>query len=844
MPQRHDLEAVMRALTFAAAMLLAGGALGAERAIQDIRFAKQSGVASAEIQFVCPMEYLTHWTDELELRVRVEPGPDCATELGAGMRSELYDPPSGRLAGVRQIVFDTQGRIATITLQLDRAADLRVSQGRVRNVVRIEFMPPASEQPQTASAPPLQTAIVAPPPAATTPAAPQRSEAPPRAPLRLVQRPPERTERFAIQLAAGASVAQNARALSSPSGDVLYVKERAAGERQWQELRLGFFDSEREARVRADAVREAFPNAVVVVADTSEQDGATAEPLRSSLAAEPESHGDAPALSLSSQRIAALIAEAGEALSSQSYDRAVQIYSRLLDEPGLADRRLARERLGIARERKGQRAQAIHEYEAYLAEFNEGPDADRVRQRLAGLTADALPGEVTASGATPQRYELSGGVAQYLRHDVYTPLDDRPERDVQFTLLSNVDFVLKRHGERFQLQSRINATYGYNLSDETQGVAPAERDQLYVSNAYVDVADTQLGWSGRVGRQTVYGSGIFGRFDGVHADYRWRPRVALNLELGRPVEYLRRAIDTRRQFAAFGADVDGLVHGWDFSFYSLAQQIDGIADRQAVGAEARHRGDAWNIVGAVDVDPSYGVLDLAIVSANWRVRPKLTLNGRFNIGTAPFLTTRNALIGQQVATIEALLDTYTEGQVRHLARDRTAQVRNGTIGLVKPLFSRFQLNVDLGVYDFDATIASGGVAAMPQSRQTSLYMAFVGSSIAKQGDAAVFSLRHTDSTTATGDTVIVEFRLPATSRLRLSPRLALSHRAFKDGSDQTIVAPMFRAAYRWPHGHQLELELGKELANRDFLPTQLPVFGQPTEQSSANFFNAGYWWGF
>jgi hypothetical protein len=821
-------------------MLLAGGALGAERAIQDIRFAKQAGIASAEVQFVCPMEYLTHWTDGLELRVRVELGPDCATELGAGLRSELYDPPGGRLAGVRQIVFDTQGRTATITLQLDRAADLRVSQGRLRNVVRIEFTPPTGESPQIASAPPPQTA--APPAAATNAPAPRSSEPPERAPLRLVQRPRERTDRFAIQLAAGATVADNARALPSASGGILYVRERTAGERQWQELRLGFFDSEQDARVRADALRAAFPDAVVVVADTSEQDGAAAAPLRSSPAAEPESRDEPPALS--PERIAALIAEAGEAMSSQSYDRAVQIYSRLLEEPGLADRRLARERLGIARERKGQRAQAIHEYEAYLAEFSDGPDADRVRQRLASLAAAASPGDATVSATAPQRYEVSGGVAQYLRHDVYTPLDDRPESDVQSTLLSTVDLVLKRHGERFQLQSRIDATYGYNLRDETQSVAPADHDQLYVSNAYVDVTDTQRGWSGRLGRQTIYGSGIFGRFDGVHADYRWLPRVALNLELGRPVEYLRRAIDTRREFAAFSADIDGLVRGWDFSLYSLAQQIDGIADRQAIGAEARHRGDAWNVVGSVDVDPSYGVLNLGVVSANWRLKPKLTLNGRFSIGTAPFLTTRNALIGQQVATIEALLDTYTEGQVRRLARDRTAQVQSGTIGLAKPLFSRFQLNVDLSVYDFDATIASGGVAAMPQSRQTSLYMAFVGSSIAKQGDAAVFSLRHTDSTTGTGDTVTVEFRLPATSRLRLSPRLALSHRAYKDGSDQTIVAPMFRAAYRWPHGHQFELELGKELANRDFLPTQLPLLGQPTEQSSEYFFNAGYWWGF
>ncbi|MEO8465211.1 MAG: tetratricopeptide repeat protein [Gammaproteobacteria bacterium] len=843
MPQRHRLEALMRALACAALVLLACRAFGADRAIQDIRFAKQGGIASAEIQFVCPMEYLTHWADGLEVRVRMELGADCATQLGAGMRSELYTPPSGSLAGVRQVVFDAQDRIATLILQLDRAADLRVSQGRLRNVVRIEFSPPTSDSAQTlptAAPPPPRNAIGAPPPAGAISAAPPPTEPAARAPLRLVQRPPERSERFAIQLATGAGVAENATALPAGAGGILYVKERVAGDRQWQELRLGFFDTEQAARARADALRTGFPDAVVVVADTSEQDAASAGPLQPSAAADSGSH-DVPALS--PERVAALIAEASDAMASQSYDRAIQIYSRLLDEPDFADRRLARERLGVARERKGQRAQAIHEYQAYVAEFSDGPDSDRVRQRLAALTATSLPGEATVSAATPPRYELSGGVAQYLRHDVYTPLDDQPERDVQSTLLSNVDLALKRHGERFQLQSRIDATYGYNLRDETEGnVAPAE--QLYVSNAYVDVADRQRGWSGRLGRQTIYGSGIFGRFDGMHADYHWRPRVALNLEVGRPVEYLRRAIDTHRQFAAFSADVDGLVRGWDFSFYSLAQQIDGIADRQAVGAEARHRGDAWNVIGSVDVDPSYGVLNSAIVSANWRPRPKLTLNGRFNIGTAPFLTTRNALIGQQVATIEALLGTYTEGQVRTLARDRTAQVQSSTIGLVKPLFSRFQLNVDLSVYDFGATVASGGVAAMPQNKQTSLYMAFVGSSLAKQGDAAVFSLRHTDSTTATGDTVSVEFRLPATSRLRLSPRFALSHRAYKDGSDQTVVAPMFRAAYRWPRGHQLELEVGKELANRDFLPAQLALFGQTTEQSEATFFNAGYWWGF
>ena len=94
---------------------------------------------------------------------------------------------------------------------------------------------------------------------------------------------------------------------------------------------------------------------------------------------------------LTPERVEALVAEANDAMLAENYDRSIQIYTRLLEEPGFGGRREARERLGIARERKGQLAQARHEYDAYLAEFPDGADAERVRQRLAGLVAAAAP---------------------------------------------------------------------------------------------------------------------------------------------------------------------------------------------------------------------------------------------------------------------------------------------------------------------------------------------------------------------------------------------------------------------------------------------------------------------
>ena len=116
--------------------------------------------------------------------------------------------------------------------------------------------------------------------------------------------------------------------------------------------------------------------------------------------------------------------------------------------------------------------------------------------------------------------------------------------------------------------------------------------------------------------------------------------------------------------------------------------------------------------------------------------------GRLNVGTAPFLTTHNALIGQSAATIEELLRTYSEGQIRRIARNRTAQAHDAALGLSWPVFDRYQLNVDLMFSEFDATVASAGVMALPASGSLQFVQAtLVGSSVLKSGYTAIFSLR-------------------------------------------------------------------------------------------------------
>jgi len=188
-----------------------------------------------------------------------------------------------------------------------------------------------------------------------------------------------------------------------------------------------------------------------------------------------------------------------------------------------------------------------------------------------------------------------------------------------------------------------------------------------------------------------------------------------------------------------------------------------------------------------------------------------------------------------------MLDTYTEPQLRGIARDRTAQAEQATIGLSRPLLDRFQLNADVGYYSTDDTVASAGVVASPSLRQNFVNLAFVGSSLFTDGDAAMFSFRHTDGRDYSNDTLIFDFRLPTRGMLRLNPRLALSSRRYSDGSsEQWVAAPMLRLALRWPNRHQFELELGARQSTRELSGAGMGLL--PDEESTETFINAGYWW--
>ena len=479
---------------------------------------------------------------------------------------------------------------------------------------------------------------------------------------------------------------------------------------------------------------------------------------------------------LSDDRLQALLSEAREAMRNEDWDRAVQVYTRLLQEPG-EHRAEAREYLGLARQRKGQTAHARAEYEAYLAEFPEGEDTRRVQQRLAGLLlANQVPREKLRAARSSDRapWTFASGWSQYYRRNGNQFDEDSETIVTQSALMSDLDFTARRDGDRFSLLGRLTAGHYYDLLDDDEGPG----DQSRLSYAYFDINDVQRDWSLRLGRQSLHRGGVLGRFDGAHLSYAWNDDRWVRFTTGYPVDSSRDSLDTRRQFYGLSADFNNVFDVWDFTAFVSQQAFDGIEDRQAVGGEVRFQDERRSVVAMLDYDLGYGEMNTALLLGVWRFANRLTVNALVDQRKSPVLTTRNALIGQPVARLSDLLIGFTEEEVRQLAMDRTADTQTITLGLSAPIAQRFQVNADVTVTETSGTVESMGVAAIPElGAQTYYSFTMIGSSLMRSGDVMIMTLRAGQWDQVDTHVMTLDMRLPIRQqRLRLNPRLTVTRR--------------------------------------------------------------------
>ncbi|MDH4259597.1 MAG: tetratricopeptide repeat protein [Gammaproteobacteria bacterium] len=527
-------------------------------------------------------------------------------------------------------------------------------------------------------------------------------------------------------------------------------------------------------------------------------------------------------------------AEAKAAFDAGDNPAAVRLLTRLVEYPEHPRRAEAQELLGLSRERNGQLAHAKAEYEEYLRSYPEGAAVGRVTQRLSALTTLSRP-KVAAVAQREGGMDWTGfgGWAQEYRFDTTSleTADISTNFTSQSMVITDGDFSLRGRGERFDVQARVSAGYLYDLLPEAAGT------QTRVSAAYAELNDRHFNLNARLGRQSKHSGGVLGSFDGLLLGWRALPSLRLNLMAGSPLETTTGSFTTDRQFVSLSANWSGWIDGLEISPFLIDQSFDGVADRRAVGSELRWFRPGRTVVGLFDYDIDYSALNMVLLLGNFELPRHWTITTTLDHRKSPFLTTRNAMAGQAVLSLGELVAQIGEPAVRALAEDRTADVDTVSIGVSRPMGTRYQWIADVGATRMSEMPASGGIEAIPATgTELSFGAQLIANSLLRSGDVSILGLRMSDGDLARTTSLSLSSRFPIRGRLRAGPRLRFDYREFSaDGTTQWLASPAVRIDW---HSERttIEFEAGGEWMSRE-----LPI---DQEKSSRYWFSLGYRVGF
>jgi hypothetical protein len=541
-----------------------------------------------------------------------------------------------------------------------------------------------------------------------------------------------------------------------------------------------------------------------------------------------------------------LLASARSAMQDRDYDTAIRLYTKLLEYPEHPARPLAQEYVGLARERKGQLAQAKGEYEEYLRRYPDGADADAVKQRLAAivtLEGATKPGRGSPDGS---RWAINGALAQDFRHDnnAVTANGLSSNGVGQSAIDTEGDLQLRHRGDVYDFKARVFAGYVHDMLSGTGASASLVR----LPQAYVELDNKTSNWVGRIGRQSQSTGGVYGSYDGGYFGWMVRPGFRLGVAAGSPLQTYDAHFNHDRTFGNVSVEALGVLPGLDLTGFVFEQKAKGILDSRQVGAEARYYRNGRSIVGQVDYDISFKELNSVTMLASWSFESRWVLTGIADHRRSPFLATYNALIGQPTTDLGSLISTLGLDTVRQLARDRSATSDTATLGVQRPIGEQLQWGADVSMSRVGGTPASGGVAATPASgTAVGVSTQLMGGGWLVDGDVDTVGLSYTTRSGTRSISAYMSARYPIGRSIRIGPRLQVSHTNGNDpatgASAGWSASPSLLADWRLKHG-TVQFEAGYERATLDSsLAAGVPLDPNQPPGTTLNQQTKRYWVG-
>lgn len=541
---------------------------------------------------------------------------------------------------------------------------------------------------------------------------------------------------------------------------------------------------------------------------------------------------------------------AEDAVANGRYDIASDALDRILGQRDTDYAPRALELSGMIHERRGERGPARLRYEEYLRRFPGSSGADRVGQRLAALGPDGGGAVRSGTDGREWRTTFSGGVSQFYARDTSRnifvdarrpdPVEEIDRRVNIDQLLTTIDINMAATNGEARFGARAAGSYTLDWRPVTLvGSSRSSGDDTQrLAALYFDAQHYRLGLSARIGRQSLFGSGVFGRFDGIRAGWQIDPSWTLHAQAGRPVFSTRLDRIVRdRHFYGFTLGYAPRDKPFELSAYWFDQRSGGLTDRQAVGLEARHTTPGVALWGLADFDVGFGKLSHAFLNATVSLPDGGSLGVQFDQQYYPQLSLTNSVIGQSVHRLGELKQLFTRPTLEQWARDRSARTRSMSLVYTRPLTPKWQANLDLVVSRTAGTPASGGVEAIAGSG-TEYYLGaqMTGNGIIGRGDTLIIGVRHAQTARFNIMSLDSAARFPV-GRVSVEPRFRFARRTDRFGpGHQNAYRPSLRITYAASPKVALDAEIGFTFLDQRW--SDASFIGESKER--ATILNLGY----
>jgi hypothetical protein len=523
-----------------------------------------------------------------------------------------------------------------------------------------------------------------------------------------------------------------------------------------------------------------------------------------------------------------LLDEAQAAFEEEDWSRAIALYDKLFNTGQEPYRQQALEMLGVSRELNDQPAHAKRYYEMYLHDYAGSEAASRVDQRLAAMLAFDRP-QQTASRTPSVRRTGSRLTAQlsqfYQRHRF--EIDDRSTVPID-GLFNDFNLLFRRNGESLDQEVRVTMSYLLDFSDNER----LDGREYQVSSAYWEGRLQGLRTDLRVGRQSQWDSGALGRFDGASITYRPTDTLGLGVTGGYLIDASFDSPGGDRPFFGLNGEYVSRSGSLALRPFYVQQYADGVLDRRAIGMQAQLYTERSSFFSLVDYDLHHSALNNFTLTGNLSLG-RSRLFASYEHRKNPYLTTRNALMGQRLEDLSELEEAILDLSLEELAADRTASSDTLRVGWNFRMSDHWTLNTDLVASDFSTTESSADVQGLEAHKALYSSVQLRSSEIFGRGSYSAVMLRVADSQTSATTSLYWDNRFNFFTSWYLYPRIRVDHRTFdRNDDEQWSVRPSLRLDYRMSSAIRFELESGYEWTSREMADRNLDINGL--------FIRAGY----